>query len=230
MLFLPTDLPGVTFLTTKRPVFNTIVVEGDGGISRRNAIALRVRWYFRLNYEFVQKTPPGVNELYAFAAAVAGPATTFLYRDPTDNLVLISNGSFQPAVADGTTTTVFQIGRTISSVYPFFEMLTNGAWNASFGSDAFRLYVNGLPYSLGDVAISVTGGLTFTTPPAAGSTLSWAGNFYFPVHFKGDPRSGLVGDKFMNNYWEHTTVELESSLQGVSPAAPVSPLVLIDTA
>ena len=215
MLFLPTDLLGVTFLTTKRPVFNTIVVEGDGGTSRRNAVALRVRWYFKLNYEFVQKTPPGVNPLYAFNAAVAGPSTTFLYRDPTDNAV--AQAPLVPTVSDGTSTTRYQLSRIMSTAYPFVETVTNGPWTATFAGDTFQLYDNGSPYGagLGAASIDATGGVKFNVgaPPAAGHVITWSGNFYFPVRFAGTTKSGLVGDKFMNNYWEHTSVELESSLQ-----------------
>lgn len=217
MVFLPTDLIGVTFNTTKRPVFNTEIVTGDGGESRRNSIQVgRVRWYWKLNYEFVYKKPQGVDELFAFFASVAGPSTAFLYRDPTDNLVAQVNGTFVPAVSDGTSTTRYQIARIMSLTYPFVETVTNGPWTASFGSDTWTVYDNGVNYGgLSTVSVDSTGGVKFnvTTPPAAGHALTWAGNFYFPVHFKGDPKSGLSGDKFMNNYWAHTTVELESSLQ-----------------
>ena len=212
MSFLPTNLIGVTFSTTKTPVFNTEVVEGNGGNSRRNPIQVsRVRWRFQLTYEFVYKLPPGPDELFGFFASLHGASTAFLYRDPTDNLVTTANGTFVNNLSDGTTSTIYQLARIMSVPFPYVETLTDGAWNASFGSDTFTVYANNVLVNAGHYSVSSTGGLTFSISPAAGEVLTWAGNFYFRVMIPGDAKVGLKASKFMNGYWQHD-LSLQSAL------------------
>ena len=215
-VFLPTDLPGITFKSNKRPIFNTEVPEADAGSEHRTILQYRVSWYWQIDYEFIYKLPPGPDEMFSFFALMHGSALGFLYRDPSDYLVTVATGTFTPNISDGTSTTSYQIARVVSPTFPFVEKVTNGIWNANFGSDTFQIYDNGSPYFSGPGAVSIssTGQVKFNihTPPVAGHVLSWAGMFYFPVRFKADKKTGVRGSKFMRPYWAHT-IELESDLQ-----------------
>lgn len=224
--FLPTDLPGLDFKSIKRPIFETEIPDTDDGNGRRTSLQPRVRWYWQLDYEFVilnmalstsgTTTQQGVDELFAFWARFHGSGLGFLYRDPDEQPVPVGSGTFVNNVSDGSSSTVYQMARIMSPSFPFVEVVTNGPWNAVFGSDTVQFYDNGSPYFSGMSAVSISpsGGVTFNvhTPPAAGHVISWTGNFYFPVRFKNNGKNGLKGSKFMQPYWAHT-IELESFLQ-----------------
>ena len=178
-VFLPTDLPGLTFKSIKRPVFNTEAPEASSGDERRTALRSRVSWFWQLDYEFIYKAPPGPNEMFSFFASMQGAGLAFLYRDPSDTLMTVTQGTFISNVSDGTTTTKYQIARILSPTYPFVEIVTNGLWNTTFGADTFQIYDNGSPYFTGLSAAPFfpTGEVQFNvhTPPAAGHKANMGG-------------------------------------------------------
>lgn len=233
-VFLPTDLPGITFKSIKRPRFSTQTPPANSGDPRRTVLQPRVSWFWSINYEFIRLQPTvtiggggsypaaqGVNEMFSFFASQSGASDGFLYRDPTDYLMTVAQGTFFPSVSDGTSTSLYQIARIVSPTFPFLEIVTNGPWTAVFGSDTFEIYDNGSPYGdYTDVSINSAGQVKFNvlTAPLAGHSLTWAGAFYFPVRFVADATNGAKGSKFMfdwtgkGSYWSHT-IELESNLQ-----------------
>ena len=102
MSFLPTNLPGVTFGTTKTPVFNTEVVEGNGGGSRRNPIQVsRVRWRFQLTYEFVYKLLPTGRALRFLPRRSTARRRHFSTATQPIILLLKLNGTFVNDISDG---------------------------------------------------------------------------------------------------------------------------------
>lgn len=112
-LVYPANLPGLTFGSTRSPVFNTGLQQALS--SKESAIAYQQypMMEFELQYEFLRDdiTPSQFQALVGLFMAVGGKYDSFLYVDPVFNTVV----NMQFGVTDGTTLT-YQTTATYQNV------------------------------------------------------------------------------------------------------------------
>jgi uncharacterized protein (TIGR02217 family) len=140
---------------------------------------------YELKHNFLRSTQ-SLNEwqtLSDFISSVYGGTGLFAFNDVTDNAVVAQ----EFGVGDGSTS-VFQLLRT---QYSFAELvyLVNGSPT---------IYINGVSVPSYLYTISATGSICFKVPPAAGTTLTWTGAFYWPCRFDEDEAQF---SNFYQNLW-----------------------------
>ena len=173
----------------KNPHFDTVfqpVAAGRGNASV--SLTPYALWDFEVDMDRITG-----NEAVALSTVAAFMGTMmacngrnglFLFTDPQDNVVSyansgmlnVTNGAAAPmgTTGDGTSTQ-FQLARSIGGVA--WDVLQN-----LNGSIAVK--VNGAVVV--PASVSSTGIVTFTSAPANGATLQWAGSFYFLCRFAED--------------------------------------------
>lgn len=190
-------LPGLSWSSIKAPTFSTRVQKSVSGKELRAAYYSTPIWKFSLTYEFLRaNATQELQQLVGFFNARQGSFDSFLYLDPTDNVV--SQQVF--AVGDGVTTR-FKLSRNLGG---FSEPVAALQLLAS-------IQVNGADFPWANNANWVPGmndgTVTFAVPPAAGASLSWSGNYYFRVRFTWD---STEFENFMKDLWAAKKVELVS--------------------
>jgi hypothetical protein len=192
-------LPGQSIVATKAPLWSTEVIRSASGRERRTSYWAYPLWQFEVSYEVIRKRPTldELSILFEFFNTMKGQFGAFLFLDPADNAIptsMILDASGNPitdasgaplqdasglqlgqqfGTGDGTTK-VFYLTRPILTftepIYAAFQpsILDNGALVAS---SAYTL---------------VGGQITFTTAPASGHVLAWAGYYYFGCRFLQD--------------------------------------------
>jgi hypothetical protein len=102
-LVYPANLPGLTYGSTRSPVFNTDVQAALSAKESRIARQLYPVIEFELQYELLRDytTPSDLKALVGLFMACAGKYDTFLYNDPAFNTV----ANMQFGVTDGSTLT-----------------------------------------------------------------------------------------------------------------------------
>jgi hypothetical protein len=176
----------------KTPHFNTLRPPTPAAGKGRAAIALMPypTWDFAVDLNLV---PGGEavsgSVLQSFLGcymACCGGGNFFLFTDPNDSTVTqlqscllnVTPGAASPMgiMGDGVSKQ-FQTGRTIGAGVDILQNVTG------------TVYVNGSP---APGSWGATGIYTFTTAPANGSTLTWAGTFQYLCQFKEDTLSDLA--------------------------------------
>ena len=123
--------------------------------------------------------------------ACQGQYGTFLYNDPTDDVV--TNGGI--ATGDGATT-AFTFARYLGV---FFEPV---GWVTSVAN----VYLNGVNQASG-WSVSTPNSLVFSTPPGAGVAISATFAYAFQCRFAQDD---LDFENFMQNLWSAKSVKFRS--------------------
>lgn len=187
--------PGLTFGTTRTPVWSTTTKVATSLRDYQNANASYPLYRYKLSYEVLRQTP-GYAEMAAlvgFFNARWGGFDSFLFNDPDDNFV-----QAQTFGAGDGATTQFQLVRTFGGyVEPVFD--TNGP---------VAIYVSGTLKAIGtDYSVGVTGVVTFMTAPVSASALTWTGGYYRRVRFAVD---SIEFTQFLHGRWDAKTVELVS--------------------
>ncbi len=188
-------LPGLSWSVTKQPRFATRIQRAVSGRELRALDQPNPIWTWTLSYSVLRDggSYDELRTLMGFFLDQQGAFGPFLFVDPTDNGVtgqVLGTG-------DGGTA-AFQLVRTMGG---FAEPIT--APNA-----VADVYVNGVVqipsgYSVG----ADTGVVTFTTPPAAGETVSADFTYYFRVRFADDTAEF---ENFMFQLWSLRQVKLQS--------------------
>ena len=180
-------LPGLEWDVKKKPIFSTIIQKTASGKEIRSALQSYPRWEFNLSFSIL-RTSTGFSEMQTLAGFFEqqlGQMTAFNYSDPSDNSVT--------AQAFGTgngSTTAFQLVRTLGG---FVEPIQNLNGNPS-------IYINGVLQTLTtNYSIGPTGLVTFVTAPAASTSLTWTGNFYYLCRFMEDV---LEFNQFFFQLWD----------------------------
>jgi uncharacterized protein (TIGR02217 family) len=168
-------LPGQSFLVSKRPQWSTKIATAASGRERRRKIWSYPRWSFEVSYEVLRDTPANdeLHILLAFFNAHAGMYQEFFFLDADDNTVVA-----QPFGAGDGVTTTFQLTRTLAhGGITFTEPVTGllGVPTVFVGAASVAAFTAG-PYGL----------ITFASPPAAGTALTWTGRFMFACRFEKD--------------------------------------------
>lgn len=189
-------LAGVTYPTTKTPIWQTDVQISVSG--KRTTLARQAypRYAFELPYSFLRSTVTKLElqELMAFFNTVQGKANLFRYNDPTDYSVTAQ--AF--GTGDGSTVD-FQLVRTMlgtsnSWVDPVFYPVTSAIYN------------NGVLVSSGDYDIT-NGLVTFDTAPTSGHALTWTGTFDWLCRLDNDSADFA---RFMESIWELKSIKFSS--------------------
>lgn len=190
-------LPGLKFDVKRVPMHKTTIRETVNGREYRARQMTSPRYTYKLSFEFLRDG--NVNgtvydefkPLLGFFNARSGAFDDFLFTDPDDNAVTAQ--AF--GVGDAATTT-FQLVRTLGgTVEPVYAV--NGAP---------QIYINGVLKTVTtDYTINSTGGVTFTSAPAAAAALTWTGSYYWRCRFVKDESEF---NKFMAQLWDLRTCDL----------------------
>jgi hypothetical protein len=165
-------------LPSKRaPIWSSLKQKGIGGGETRIPLWSYPQWQYELQIEVLRSAAAyaefqSLVGLYNSVMASAGGA--FSFTDPSDGAV-----AAQPfGVGDGATT-VFQLVRALGGfTEPVFSPTGVTISAQTTGAPAV---VSSSTYSIGP-----TGAITFTTPPAAATALSWTGTFNWLCRFDDD--------------------------------------------
>lgn len=175
----PSNLPGLTFDSIKRPVFDTRVLTARSGKEQRVATRPFPRWEFELSYDFLRdNVNTEYQTLLGFVLQAMGEFANFYYVDPVDNSITLQT----IGVGDGTTKN-FQIVRTFGGFVDIVKCVTtNGG-----------VYVDGVLKTSGvDYLLTTsTGGygpdtIAFTTAPVSTKVITMTFNFAFVCRFLND--------------------------------------------
>ncbi len=180
-------LPGQTFPVTKSPVWSTQVATAGSGRERRRKQWSYPKWRFKITHDVLRDGASfgELQRLWAFFNAKAGQYGEFSYFDAADCTV----ADQQFGTGDGITTS-FQLMRTISAgSMTFSEPVRSIA-----GLPVIK--INGTATSA--FTLGANGQIIFASPPGAGATLSWSGQFMFLVRFEQDE---LEAEQMMQSLW-----------------------------
>lgn len=205
---------GVTWGYSKSPKFSTIVQTPPSGRGQvRATLQTSPVWEFELDWNYLKEngvtTANDFQYLQDFYCTMRGGFGAFLFDPSLYNLERLSvvQDITQPSngfsgQGDGSTKT-FQLYRssTAPGVATFVEAIQNITLMGG-------IYINGTLASPGSYTqTNFPAQVTFTTAPASGAAISWAGNYNYLVHFadeKIDPQ------QFMFELWELKSLRLES--------------------
>ncbi|MEO5331076.1 MAG: DUF2460 domain-containing protein [Magnetococcus sp. YQC-5] len=186
------SLPGLSWELKKTPEFRTSIQTASSGREQRGAFRAYPVWRFSLLFDWLRAGNPR-NEyetLQGFILGRRGSFESFLFLDPTDSIC----ADMPFGVGDGEQT-AFQLTRAFGfyGSFSFVEPVENI-------KTLTAIRVNGATLSApNDYAISATGLVTFTAPPAVGAVLTWSGVFYFRCRF-GEDTADFA--RTLPNLWE----------------------------
>jgi uncharacterized protein (TIGR02217 family) len=208
-LILPTRPNGSwKYPWKKKPKWNTYTITPA---SRRGQVRIPLQhfpiWEFDLNISYLKGTEQlssAYEYLIGFYNDVQGSAQSFLFTDPNDNTVTQTGtpGSSSGLLAPGDgVSTQFQLVRQWGG---FVDIVQNPS--------IVNVYVNGTLQTLGvNYTYTTQGGvITFTNPPTVGYTITWAGTFYYRIHFLEDTIDDL--QQIYYQIWAIDSLKFESVL------------------
>jgi hypothetical protein len=167
------SLIGLAFpIKRSAPRFMTAQQEAFSGKRARYPLRTYPTYSYEIAFNVLRNAAAylELQTLAGFIAQVQGPAQLWAYDDPNDDT---ASGQ-QFGQGDGATTGPFQLVRTYGGfTEPVF--LINGTPSV-FIDQAQTV----------DFTIDDYGRLTFGDAPAAGTVLSWTGQFYWPCRFDDD--------------------------------------------
>lgn len=180
---------------TVRRSFNTLVLASESGFEQRIGQWARSRVEFELSLQVYNETT--IERIRAFFEARQGRLYGFRCRDWSDFYVGYTKQLGSSAWPLGTphvfatgngTQTVFQLQRRYESGSTIVNRKVTRPLPA-FVPAPFRLWVGGVEQTSGWTLNSSTGVVTFTSAPANGAKIAWAGLFDLPVRFDTDSLS-----------------------------------------
>lgn len=185
------DLPGLLPTVTRAPQWKTEIKETPSGREYRGTFMSYPRYRYRLSFGFLRDTAaePELSQLLGFFNARRGAFDTFLFVDPSDNVVVDQ----VIGVGDGVTTS-FQLVRTYGGVIePVYDP-----------ASGYTILVNGgaSSYTLGALGL-----VTFVTAPPAGHEVTFTGSFYWRCRFVSDE---LPFEQFLAQFWAAKSVEFKT--------------------
>ena len=185
-------LPGLSWESKKTPEFRTSIQTTSSGREQRGAFRAYPVWRFTLLFDWLRAGNPRYEyeTLQGFILGRRGSFESFLFLDPTDSICT----DMPFGVGDGVQT-AFQLTRAFGfhGSFAFTEPVENI-------KTLTVIRVNSVALSApGDYAISATGLVTFTAPPAVGEVITWSGAFYFRCRF-GEDTADFA--RTLPNLWE----------------------------
>ncbi|MBF0402300.1 MAG: DUF2460 domain-containing protein [Magnetococcales bacterium] len=169
-------LPGMTWEIKKTPEFRTSVQKAVSGREQRGAFRAYPVWLFSLQFDYL-RAAGSRNEyetLQGFILGRRGSFESFLFLDPTDSVC-----TDMPFGVGNGVQTVFQLTRAFGfhGGFSFTEPVENIR-------SLVAIKINGV--ATGSYAVSASGLVSFTTPPANEAVLTWSGTFCFRCRFLDD--------------------------------------------
>lgn len=186
-------LESIGWSVFKRPTFSTRISQRQSGREVRAANYAYPLYEFELTYEILRADTvyQELQQLMGFFLQRQGQFDTFLFMDPTDNLV----ASQVIGVGDGTTT-----------VFPLIRNL--GGWVEPVGQAANQptVTVGGVPSAAW--GIEAPNLLVFSVPPALGAQVRVENlEFYFVCRFLDDVQEY---ENFSEALWQLRTCKFRS--------------------
>lgn len=193
----PPILPSFRFFVypvKRSPLWKTMHQEAVSGMDNPIPLWSFNRWQYELGIELLVSTSVAFQNalaiewqaLNAFYNQLNGSFGVFQFTDPDDGSV--TNQVF--GTGDGTTT-AFPLIRTMTGAGGF-------QWSEPvFAPTITNVKINGAPTVL--YTLGTQGLVTFNSPPAAASSLTWTGTFNWLCRFDDDT---MEFSKFMNGLWE----------------------------
>ena len=187
-------LPGQGWSVKKTPTFSTRVASHSSGREVRLGLYAHALYAFELSFDGLDSSganaglqSQSLQSLMGFWLACGGQFGTFLYVDPTDNVV--SNQVI--AVGDGATTS-FTLGRTIGGYYEPVSYVT-GVTAVTIGGTATGAYTLTAPNIV-----------TFASAPASGASIAASFSYGFQCRFLDDQAEF---DNFLSGLWRLSSLK-----------------------
>lgn len=173
-VFPSTSLPGLGLPVVRTPLWMTLSQESLAGVDVPNQPWTYPRYRYSLHFEFLRQGAAfqELQNLMGFFSRMAGRYGVFQYDDPQDD----ATPTDQAFGTGDSTTVAFQLVRTRGSfVEPVFAV------NAVTNVKVATVLQGSSTYS-----VSNKGVITFTSPPANLSALTWTGTFMWFCRFDKD--------------------------------------------
>lgn len=183
-------LAGLTWNSTKTPLFNTVIQRSVNFSELRGSYTSTPIYDIVIGFDLLRADVPysEFQQLFGFICARRGSWDSFLYLDPEDGTAVLQ----QFGIGDGAQT-VFPLSRS-------FGAYTEDTLNVAVDPE---IYVNAVLQTTG---YAVSGGVvTFTSPPANDAALTWSGTYYMRCRFQTD-NTPLSFTLFMQHLWEAKTI------------------------
>lgn len=180
---------------TVRRSFNTLVLASESGYEQRVGQWTRSRIEFELSPQVYNETT--IERIRAFFEARQGRLYGFRCRDWTDFYVGYTKqlgsstwplGTPHVFATGNGTQTAFQLERRYVSGSTIVDRKITRPLTG-FTPAPFRVWVGGVELTSGWSLNASTGVVTFTSAPANGAEIAWAGLFDLPVRFDTDSLS-----------------------------------------
>lgn len=201
----------------KTPSFHTIIQTPENRVGEiRIALQTYPRWEFEydLAYMLGDATPAQITSAYqsivGFYGQMKGAANDWLYFDPDDNGSSKTQRTLSLGLADlqqnsiGTgdgVTTDFSLTRPIGALTDLIQ---------NFHTGYPLVYKAGVLQTAAQYSINFQGTLHFVTAPAAGNSITWAGQWYFRCRFLDDQWDNLQSIK--QRMWKNSSIKFISLL------------------
>jgi hypothetical protein len=192
-------LPGLGWSVHKRPTFSTRVANHVSGREVRAALYAATLYEFELTFDgldsngvYVGLSANSLQILMGFYLSVQGQFGTFLYADPSDDVVtgqLLGQG-------DGATTSFICL-RTLGG---FAEPV-------SWVSAVANVYLGGVAQASSTWSLSAPNMLTFAQAPAAGVQISADFSYAFVCRFLDDTEDF---EEFTSGLWQVKSLKFRS--------------------
>lgn len=181
MAFIETRFPAdISYGSAGGPEYSTDIVVTQGGYEQRNINWSQSR--ARYNVAYGVRTQTQLDALIAFFRARKGRADGFRFKDWTDY-----TATAQTIGTGSGSATTFQLVKKYTS-----GSITETRTITKPVSGAINIYVNGVLQTSGYTASTVTGLVTFTTPPVNGHAVTATFEFDVPVRFDTDRLSAAL--------------------------------------
>lgn len=206
------ELAGLEWNATKKPMFNTKVMESVNGRELRASRQAVPKYQISLSYAFLRewRDKTELQQLESFFLARRGAWDSFLYKFPEDN-------QYQCELVGDGITTEYQLYKQLHHLHiplSHTDVINGGAdpfmWNQNDQNlmwstdDMTLMWTVNVNYS-----ISKDGILTLSAPLAEGQTLVVTGTYYYRCRFADDEQEYT---HFMAKLWQAKKVNLVGSL------------------
>lgn len=202
------ELPGLEWDLSKKPIFNTKIMESVNGRELRASYQAVPKYEISLSFAFLRENK-GKNELQqleSFFIERRGAFDSFLFKMPEDNEYSCSY------IGDGSSTS-FQLYKNMHTTQiPL-------AHTQEFESEDPLMWADDLDQPMWtdlnekmweiQYSISKNGFISLPVPLAEGDTLTVSGTFYYRCRFADDEQQYT---NFMSKLWKANKVEMIGSL------------------
>ena len=168
------------------PQFSTAIVSCPSGFRQRNINRMDHIGRWQINYDLLDSD--ALKDLYDFFVAMRGMAYGFRFVPPEFNTIADADAN-RFGVGDGATTTFNLVTRHVIGAQAYEHRIVKpmaGSLTYVSGASTIKVYKDGVLQTSGVTVSSTTGIVTFSSAPANGVVLTWAGDFHIPVTFGSD--------------------------------------------